>query len=499
MRDIVIGVDASTTGIKAVAFSACGEILNESKTAYELSSPGPGYMEQHAEHWWTALSTALMQLTSGIETSRIAGIALTHQRETFVLIDRIGQPIRPAILWIDERSRTEVMDLCEKFDREQIREWSGKPPDPTPALYGLMWLKKHERKSVEQADFVADVGTFLHYRLTGERTASLGSVDPLGIVDMQKRQWHSELVAVAGLSADQLPKLVLPGERVGHVTGEAAKACGLDAEIPVFAAVGDGQANSLGLGVVGEGNACLSLGSGVVYGMYWGNYTHSDAYRTLTAPDGKGFILETVLRSGMKLLEWVLRTTKSISAPELEKPAKDIPPGSNGLLLLPYFSGVMNPWWDEKTRGAMVGLSLDHTPAHIYRSAIEAMAFEQAVATKAMEAELGFEAASIIASGGGVNSGLIMDCLTAIMNKPIAISPVREAAAMGAAMLASIGAGWFGSTQEAANFMCQKAERIIEPDLRLVEVYRPFMKVYHQLFLALRPVQGALAKLRECH
>jgi xylulokinase len=495
MRDIVVGVDASTTAVKAIAFDPSGKPLHEAKAAYPLSTPLPGHVEQQAEDWWIALRTALSELTANVPANRIAGIALTHQRETFVLIDHEGRPVRPAILWLDERARAEVAQLSGRFGHDRIRAWTGKPPDPTPGLYAMMWLNHHEPRSLEQAEYVADVGTYLHVRLTGERIASLASADPLGIVDLQARDWRPELVDAAGLSASRLPKLVPPGVKVGEISAEAARACGMEAGTPVYAAVGDGQANSLGLGVTGKGSACLSLGSGVVFGMYSANYVHSNAYRTLTAPDGTGFMLETVLRSGMQLLEWVVRTTGAASAPELETRARDIQPGSQGLLMLPYFSGVMNPWWDENARGAMTGLSLDHTPAHLYRSAVEAICLEQAIATDAMEKSLGAKAASVVASGGGTNSELIMQCLTAIMERPIAVSPVKEAAALGAAMLAAIGAGWFQTTEEAATAMCATPHRVVEPDLRLAEAYRPIKAVYCELYSALKPVHVALANL----
>ncbi len=499
MRDIVVGVDASTTAVKAIAFDSSGKPIYEAKASYPLATPKPGHVEQDAEDWWRALSNTLKQLTQEVSPARIAAIALTHQRETFVLVDKHGQPIRPAILWLDERSRAEVAELSAKLGRENIRDWSGKPPDPTPGLYGLMWLNKHERGSLDQADFVADTGTFLHFRLTGERTASLASADPLGIVDLQARNWRPELVDAAGLGSKQLPKLVAPGAEVGRVSAEASEACGLEKGTPVYGAVGDGQANGLGLGVTEEGKACLSLGSGVVFGMYVSRYAMSDAYRMLTAPDGKGFMLETVIRSGMQLLEWVMRTTRYDAVNELEKLAREIPPGCDGLLTLPYFSGVMSPYWDETARGAMVGLSLDHTPGHLYRSAIEAICFEQAIATTSVEESLNVRASNIVASGGGTNSQLIMQCLTSIMGRPIAISPVKEAAALGAAMLAAIGAGWFTDTKQAAASMCTEPTELIEPDSNLVENYGPLKTVYEDLYSELKPTSDALAILSSGH
>lgn len=497
MRDVVIGVDASTTAVKAIAFTADGTALAEGRAAYPLSTPRPGHAEQDAEDWWRALADALRQVAGAVAPARLAGMAITHQRETFVLVDEDGQALRPAILWLDERSRAEVAELSALFGREAIRDWSGKPPDPTPALYGLRWLALHEPRVMSRAACLLDTGAFLHLRLTGEKRSALGSADPLGLVDLRARAWRAELVEAAGLGPGQLPDIVLPGGGIGRVTEAAARACGLEPGLPVFAATGDGQANGLGLGVTDEGSACLSLGSGVVCGMYSERYAQSDAYRTLTAADGRGYMLETVLRSGMQLLEWVLRTTRAGSAAEMERAALTLAPGSDGLLLLPHFSGVMNPWWDEISRGAIVGLSLDHTPAHLYRAAVEAIALEQAVATEAMEDSLSVRAQRVVASGGGTNSSLVMRCLAAIMDRPIAISPVKEAAALGAAMLAATGAGWFPDAVQAARAMSARSEKVVEPDGELRAAYGPLREAYASLYPALRPISGALARLRD--
>ncbi len=493
MRDLVIGVDASTTAVKAIAFTRSGEALIECRDAYPMQTPHPGHYEQNPGDWWNALCGALRELSAAIDPKRIAGIAITHQRETFALLDEKGEAIRPAILWLDERARTQVADLSKQFGRDQIRDWTGKPPDPTPALYSLVWLTEHEPEAISTASVLVDAGAYLHLKLTGKAISATASADPLGILDLQSKTWRPELVAAAGLTMDQLPGLADPGALIGDVTAAAAKACGLAEGTPVFAAAGDGQANSLGLGVCKEGQACFSLGSGVVSGMYSNGFRSSDAFRTLIAPSGKGYLLETVLRSGMQLVEWVVRTTGSASAPELEKLAFNVAAGSDGLLLLPYFAGVMSPFWDDTARGAMLGLSLSHEPKHIFRAAIEGIALEQALATDAMETAIGQRATMLIASGGGTNSKLLMTILASVLQRPVAVSPVKEAAALGAAMLAATGAGWFADAHHASAAMCQAAEHSVEPDGRLIGPYARLNSIYRDYYRTIQPIQAALA------
>ncbi|TIX41840.1 MAG: xylulose kinase, partial [Mesorhizobium sp.] len=135
MEDVVIGIDASTTAVKAIAFTRDGEELFQAREPYPLSNPKPGHFEQDAEHWWTALLGVLKQVAEAVGAARVAAICIAHQRETFTLVDSAGKPLIPAILWLDERARPQVIRLSAELGREAIRDWSGKPPDPTPALY----------------------------------------------------------------------------------------------------------------------------------------------------------------------------------------------------------------------------------------------------------------------------------------------------------------------------------------------------------------------------
>ncbi|MBP1860028.1 xylulokinase [Rhizobium herbae] len=492
MRDLVIGIDASTTAIKAVAMRRDGTEVAQTRATYPLSSPAPGHFEQDAEHWWTALLEALSALARIVDPARFAGLSIAHQRETFTLINAAGKPLIPAILWLDERARPQVARLSEELGRDTIREWSGKPPDPTPALYALAWLKEHRSDLLRSAHAIVDVHAFLVRRLTGELVTSTASADPLGIFSPVAGKWHPELVKAAGLTKEQLPRLVAPGELCGTLTPETAGLTGLPAALPIFAGAGDGQAAGLGMGVTEPGKAYLSLGSGVVSGMFSDRYVTSDAYRTLTAPISSGFMLETVLRSGMQLADWAVRTLNAGSAAELEALAKTVPPGAEGMMVLPYWAGVMNPYWDEAARGVIIGAALHHKPAHIFRATLEGIAFEQAIATAAMEKSCGVQATGFVAAGGGTNCRLLLDIMATVLDRPLSVSPVNEAAALGGGMLAAMGAGWFASAGEAGLAMRMEAAETVYPVAKLGDFYRKKVAIYRDIYPATRDLHRRL-------
>lgn len=495
MDDVVIGIDASTTAVKAIAFARDGTELFQARETYPLSNPKPGHFEQDAEHWWAALISALKQVTGKIGAARIAAIAIAHQRESFTLIDHAGKPLIPAILWLDERARPQVARLSAELGREAIRDWSGKPPDPTPALYAIAWLAEHQPQVLAEAAALVDVHGFFVHRLTGHLVTSKASADPLGLLDVATGEWRPELIAAAGLRPEQLPALIGPGEICGGLAESIAQLTGLKAGTPIVAGAGDGQAMGLGMGVYGAGKSYLSLGSGVVSGCYSGTVITSDAFRTLVSPTGSGFMLETVLRSGMQLVDWIVRTTGAASAAELEKLAVDVAAGSDGLLVMPYWAGVMSPYWDGAARGAVVGLSLNHEPRHLFRATLEGIAFEQAIASEAMEGEGGGKPAEMIAAGGGTNSALLMQIMASVLERPLLVSPVNEAAALGAAMLAASAIGWFASPEDAAKAMAAAPARRVDPDMALLPAYRARRAIYRDLYHATRDIHARLGAI----
>ncbi len=500
-RRAVLGIDSSTSALKAIAFDAHGAVLAEARATYPMATPAPGFFEQNAEDWWQALCVATKAVLPNLDGVAIEALAIGHQRETFVLVDRKAQPLRPAITWLDERARAEVAALSGSIGRARIRDISGKPPDPTPALYALAWLARQEPQTLQSAACVLDVQAYLNARLTGEFVTSTASADPLGILDVSQGTWSDELVAATGLTAAQLPRLATPGTVIGTMSKAAALETGLPAGLPIVAGAGDGQLSGLGLNAMGGGRAYLSLGTGIVSGMHSTSYTTSDGYRTLTSPDGTGFMMETVLRSGMTLAEWAVTVMDNGKPPaerlaSLAAEAERIGPGSEGLLALPYFAGVMNPYWDEAARGAFLGLSLSHTPAHMFRAIIEGLAFEQGVATAAMEASLGSRAELFVACGGGVKSSLVLKVMAAVLGRPIAISPVSEGVALGAAMLAASACGMHANPSAAANAMTSPFETVIEPDPALSSAYAPLLSIYHDVYSATRDIHARLHALR---
>ena len=224
MKDVVIGVDASTTAVKAIAFDRSGRELFQARHGYPLSNPLPGHFEQDAEHWWTALVGALKDVASHIGAGRIAALCIAHQRETFTLIDAAGKPLVPAILWLDERARPQVARLSPNLGAKQYGSGAASRPIRRPRSTPSPGWPNIGPRCCEKAAALVDVNAFFVHRLTGNLRTSTASADPLGILATGSGQWHERLVAAAGLGMHQLPALDVPGAVSGQLNVEAALA-----------------------------------------------------------------------------------------------------------------------------------------------------------------------------------------------------------------------------------------------------------------------------------
>lgn len=497
-RDYVIGVDCSTTAAKAVVWDAGGLAVAQARADFELVQQRPGWGEQNAEDWWAATSAAVRRVVQTVDGSRIAALCVTHQRETFACLDRLGKPLRPAMLWMDGRAVEEV----ERRGTPEVHRITGKPPNPTPAWYKLLWLARHEPETLQRTGKVVDVQAFLVHRLTGTWATSWASADPLGLVDMTTFDYDDGLLAEVGLDRSQLCALHPPGAVLGSVTDDVAQRLGLPPTLPVVAGVGDGQSAQLGAGITEPGRAYLNLGTGVVSGTYSETYSYGREYRTLAAAVPGAYTLETFIGGGTHNLKWFVEKFSGVDtralglelSPEqvLETAAAQLPPGADGLLVLPYWTGALTPYWDHHARGVLLGLTGAHGKSHVYRALLESIAYEQRLLTSGAEQVLEKPIEEVLALGGGSRSAIWCQILADVMRRDVVVVREPESTCLGAGMLAAAATGLYPSIPDAATAMSGTARRFT-PDPRVTEEYDRLYEVYRDLYPALRELFPRLA------
>lgn len=499
--DLVVGIDCSTTACKAIAWDAAGVAVAEGRAPIELDNPEPDGWQQDAEQWWQALGHACRALSADVDVMRVGALCVTNQRETFVVTDERGAPLHPALVWMDARCTRQVDAAVAALGRQRIHQLSGKPPCTTPSMYKLMYLLERQPDLRDLRLRLHDVHSFVGWRLTGRFATSLAAADPTGLIDMQARCWSAPLLEQVGLTTEQLAELVEPGDALGTLTEEAARHCGLPAGLTVVAGAGDGQCAGLGAGIVTPGRAYLNLGTAVVSGVLSSSYRCDDAFRTLYAASG-GYFLETDLQGGAFTVSWLinklLRDGEARSYDEvltqLEQEARALPAGSDGLVLVPYWNGVMNPYWDDEATGLMLGLRGSHGPAHLYRAVLEGIALEQRLHLQGVE-EATDRIAELIVMGGGSRSELWCQILADVLGRPIVRAGSTEATALGAGILAAAHSGLHSDVVTASRSMTSTAERF-EPTGEGAFYDALYREVYAGLYPAVQSRARALWALR---
>ncbi len=227
MEEIVVGIDSSTQSTKAIAWTRSGVLVAEGRSPIALHNPRSYWFEQRCKDWWDSCCQALKVLMAQIDPGAIVGVSISNQRETIGFLDHKGEEVRPAMLWLDERSRSQVAALASEIGADVIHNISGRPVDIIPPLYRLAWLRENEPHAFEQTVSFTDVHAYLVFRLCGVLKTSWFSADPMGYFNIQQKKWSQPLLDYLGLSSDRLPKTVPPGTLVGNVSDDASVQTGL--------------------------------------------------------------------------------------------------------------------------------------------------------------------------------------------------------------------------------------------------------------------------------
>ena len=489
-RDLVIGIDSSTTATKAIAFDRNGHTLAEGRAGVPLSNPKPGWFEQEVGEWTGAVTPALQQLTRNVDAQRVTAISISNQRESFAQFDAGGKALRPGTLWLDERAHREVNELSAELG-DDIHRISGKPPDVTPCLYRCRWLSNHMPKIWARTAMTAEVHGVLAHFLTGLWATSVSSADPMGLIDIKAYDWSDTLLKAARLTRQQLPELHRPGEIMGEVTAAAAKLTGLKPGTPVTAGGGDGQCAGTGANIFSKGRAYVNLGTAAVSGSYGATYAIDPAFRSMVAVGEEGYSFETAIRTGTFLVNWMVERLFNVNPAKnpgifkaLEAEATASPIGANGLVLVPYWSGCMTPYWDSSARGVIAGLSGNHHRGDVYRALLEGVALEQAMMTNKVD-----RATSPIthyaAVGGGSKSDLWCQILSDASGREVKRLETVEASALGAAMAAAKSVGWYKSIAAASAAMSGKPSKTFRPRTKDHKRYQELLAIYTDLWPAL--------------
>jgi xylulokinase len=478
--DLLLGIDMGTGSTKGVLVDASGTVIASETIAHAMDLPRPGWAEADAEGmWWREvcqISNALMsQLPSG---GSVAGMCVSGVGPCLVLCDDDLRPLRPAILYgIDTRATEEIASLTEEFGQADILERAGTLLSSQAVGPKLEWVRRHEPQVFEAARGWYGSNSYIAAKLTGEyaidhHTAS--QCDPLYATREfdWNLQWAKRICAHL-----PLPRLVWPNEVVGTVLPEAAAATGVPAGTPVVAGTVDAYSEAFSVGVRRPGDQMLMYGSTMFLIQIIDEY-HSDPTLWATAGvDRDTLALAAGTSTAGSLIGWLQKVTGGASFEDLMAEASAVPPGSEGLLVLPYLAGERTPVFDPQARGVVAGLTLRHGRGHLFRAAYEGSSFGiRQILERFDDAHAGNRT---VAVGGGLRSPIWVQAVSDITGRAQLIPEQAIGASYGDALLAAIGVGLVPPSTDWA-----KIAREIKPDPRNRALYDELYQTWRELYPA---------------
>lgn len=505
MKKLLLGIDIGTTGAKAALFDIEGNLQALGQHEYPIQHLHPGWAEQDPEDWWKAVCMAIRQVLQEIPQGpqRIAGAAVSSQAPTMLPLNRNGEPVRPALIWMDRRAEAEAATLKERLGEEFIETVTGNRADPYYVASKLLWYKRNEPDKFAQTDVFVQANGYISYRLTGHYSIDNVHAALLQLRDWQSGTWSTELCEACGVEPRQFPP-IHPGHHIlGEVTSEASEATGLAPGTPVMVGTVDGSAAALEAGALESGIAAEMTGTSTVLLMPNDRAAIEPVFIAMPhcIPD-KYLLLGAMAASGASLrwyrdqfgaIEMNASSQLGVDAYDmLTLQASQIPAGSQGVIFLPYMMGERSPLWHTNARGVFFGLSLMTPRGAIIRSILEGTAFALRHNLETAQ-EAGVPIHEIRSVGGGTRSHLWNQIKADV--GAILIPHTSVGAPFADAFLVGMGLGVYKDIQGALNRMIQIKARY-EPDLESHHVYTEMYGIFRTIYENFRGEFDRLAAIK---
>jgi xylulokinase len=445
----LLGIDLGTSSVKVVAFGVERALKGVGFAEYPILTPRLGYAEQNPEDWWRAMVTAVREALSKAGYPEILGIGFSGQMHGLVLLDQDRRLLRSAIIWADQRSADLLPEIEGRVGLSLLAQQCGTAPTAGFAIASLYWLQKFEPQTLERAATLMLPKDFLRFKLTGELGTDESDAASSGLFDVGQRGWAEEAIERLGLPRAIFPKVHASAEVVGLLSQAAAAELGLRPGIAVSAGCADQPAQAVGNGLLDPPLGSVTIGTGGQVFVPLTRPLIDPALRLHTfchAPPARWYLLGAMLSAGMAL-RW-LRTVlgrEGASYAELVQLAADVPPGSEGLVFLPYLVGERSPIMDPKAKGGFIGLALRHGQGHLVRALLEGVAFALRQIIDIM-VDCRADVTRLVAAGNGLANPLWRQIVADVLARPLLQGTdehASERAGVGAAMIAGIGAGVF--------------------------------------------------------
>lgn len=503
----LIGIDIGTSGTKTVLFDELGNVICDALVEYPMYQPHNGWAEQQPADWWQAVVDTLKQVTtkSGIDTFQIRGIGLSGQMHGLVMLDEKDQVIRPSIIWCDQRTAKECVEITEKIGAARLIEITANPALTGFTASKILWVRNNEPENYARCRKILLPKDYIRLMLTGEYATEVSDASGMQLLDIGGRCWSEEVLRKLEIDKSLLAPVYESTEVSGQISSFAAELTGLKSGTPVVGGAGDNAAAAVGTGVVSDGQAFTTIGSsGVVYAHT--SKMHIDpAGRVHTfccAVPGCWHVMGVTQGAGLSL-KW-FRDTMCQSEMEtasqmgvspyylMDREAEKVPIGANRLLFLPYLMGERTPHLDPDCRGAFFGLSAMHQKRDMIRAVLEGVSYSLRDCFEiisAMDTPI-----DVMRACGGGSGPLWRQMLADVYNCDVSTIKSKEGPALGVALLAGAGTGVYKNVEEACSIAVLTKDSAA-PDAGRHQDYESYYQLYRSIYPSLKEHYKTLASL----
>jgi xylulokinase len=494
MTEYLLGLDIGTTSTKAILTDNAGNILADASLGADLSSLHPGWAEEDPNQWWENVRRLIPIVlnTAGVKANQVAGIGVSGMVPTLILLDEKGAVLRPSIQQNDARAVEEIDYQHSRTEESDILARTGSAITQQSIGPKLLWLRKHEPEVMRLVRHIMGSYDYIVHCFTGEFSSERNWALESGLFDLHREDWDEILLELAGIDRAWLGTIHWPADRVGGLTTSAAKSCGLLAGTPVVAGSADHIASAFSAGVCEEGDLLVKLG-GAGDILFCVDRVEVDARLFLDyhVIPGK-FLVNGCMASSGSLIKWFRNQfAPGASYTELDAAAADLPAGSEGLLLLPYFLGEKTPIQDPRARGTLVGLTLSHTAAHVYRAVLEGISYGFYHHLQVL-AEQGMTPTYARCANGGAHSILWKQITSDVLGIRLEQVANHPGSSLGAAFCAGMGIGAFSRWDEIERYI--RITSITKPDPANHARYQKMFVLYREIYEALKDKFPRLAE-----
>lgn len=500
MGAYILAHDLGTSGNKATLFSTDGKLIGSRVEPYDTRYFNGTWVEQNADDWWNAVCSSTKELIreTGISPDEIAAVSFSGQMMGCLCVDRQGRPLRPSIIWADQRAVSQTAQIEEHISQRDFYHIVGHRNTPSYGVQKLMWIRDNEPEIYEQTYKVLNAKDYIVFCLTGKFYTEYSDGNSMGCFDLCGLKWSEELISYAGIDGDKLPELKPSTYAAGVVTPEASLASGLAPGTPVVLGGGDGVTANVGTGSICPGKTYSCMGTSAWITTTTEKPIFDEEMRTVTwahvipglyAPNG-------TMQTAGGAYSWLKNTVCKMESYDAKLHGKSpydymneqiaaSPAGANGIIFLPYLLGERAPRWDIYAKGAFLGLKSENTRGDLLRSVLEGVTMNLDIILNILRQQVEIHEITVI--GGGAKGDVWRQIMADVYNTRILVpSLLEEAGSMGAAVTGGVGAGIYKDFTAVECFL--EINSVQEPDQAAVEKYRQVKAVFDECYFALKDV-----------